>query len=102
LHVGAPDYRRGSLQASFKPRDLAVEPGKVVLPLRVAGREHDQPGHDCMPLAQLNQRFRILPPPKINGCDLPMAEGQIALPAGIAGIGSRQAVPQWRGRRDRT
>jgi hypothetical protein len=52
-------HRTGTAQAylscllcsPFGPGDLAVEPCKVLLPLRIAGRDGDKRGHDITPLA---------------------------------------------------
>src|SRR5271154_6267169 len=73
-------------------RDLRVERGKVLLPLRELGMLRCQWREDGTPGGEGFLRLRYLLGPEIGVCELFIRNRQIALPTRIARIGFCQAL----------
>ena len=67
--------------------NLLLEPGQKILPTSIVWRKLDQAIHNGFSLAQRGECGVAIVGLNVNQSQLPVAKGEIALPARVAGIG---------------
>ena len=88
---GGERRRRGALNPRSR-RSGASNQVKVAFPHRRCRRQGGQANHDRVTASQRLQRLAAFPHPSEHIRDLRVRHREIALPAGVAGVGLRQAV----------